>query len=468
MKSLLTALVTSFSLIASGGLARAASVVSPALPNRDHTVSVSGPPRPLAGFFHFPVYMHALMGPPLIVPDGSSIVYLQPQSEGACIGSAELCPSAPEIQMFPPGGDQGRFDKPIWTYTLKPPLEASQLVWWDGAITFGESVNDEGGTPQSLRIVRLSLSGHLLSTVTLPLPQAFAEYENGVTGIAVTPEANGLLVYQDVSTSGGAPTAQVLELLEPDGSVRWERTITGGAVWNGASVIVEENEPGSLVYTLSEASGRTLWRETLAGQLLWGAADGTLLFLPLGAGNSPVVPFAITARSVSTGAALWRRTVRYAWFHGMVASGSGFVMCENEAAAHPAIHNRSTCTRYADQTGEPQRSIVVPNASVGSIVIPLAASPIYLLVQVYKAPFKPPAGEPPSWCDGLVYTCTPAATFTEAFAWSGKGTTTVHSGVPANEPDEDLTYNFGGQTAMTVLTPSSVWVWGHAPTPPGH
>ncbi len=338
-------------------------------------------------------------------------------------------------------------------------MEASQPVWWRGAITFAAFEDESGGSPAPARIVRLSLTGHELSSVTLPLPAALAQVSIGTTYAQVTPEANGLLVYEAVEqTVGGAP-APVLELLEPDGSVRWERSVTPNVLWDRGSVILLEPHTGDFE-ALSEPDGSPLWQVSMAGQGLLGVSDHTIFFLPQHSANF-YGPDYLTARNASTGVVLWHRTLRYAWFQGLEASGNGVVFCNNEAAIHSADHSPPICTRYADLTGALQASIVVPNAPAGSVATPLASSPTYLLVRVDKAPFKPPPSAPRGYrCDGVVGICTPAAIFTEAVPWSGKGPTAIRAGDPGVD---DLTYDLGPHTAVTVTSPSYAWVWGQVP-----
>lgn len=456
------ALLAAFVGVPGTAVTAARASPSPTLPNLDHAVGfpTAKPPMPLPTSFGFPVYLRGVAATPLLLPGGGSVVYLQPQAEGACLRSAEQCPPWPEIQRFAPGGRPlGRFDTPAWTYTLTRPMQASQPVWWDGAITLAEFEDVEGGSPKPARIVRLSLTGHELSSMPLPLPAAFSEVSSGTTYVDVTPESNGLLVYEAVEQTVGGTPAPVMELLEPDATVRWERSVTPNVLWVGGPVILLEPHTGEFE-AVSEPDGRPIWQRRLAGQGFLGVSDDTMFFLPMHSA-SYYGPDYLTARNASTGAVLWRRTLRYAWFQGLEASGNGVVFCNNEAAVRSADHSPSTCTRYADRTGAPQVSITVPNAPAGSVATPLASSPTYVLLRVDKAPLKPPQSAPPdSRCDGIVGVCSAAAVFTEAVPWSGRGTVVVRAGDPGVE---DLTYDLGPHTAVTVTSPSSGWVWGHLP-----
>ena len=464
-------------LLALAGSGRAAATATgsgpAALPNGDNAVGFRSakPPRPLPARYGFPVEDPALpanpdwSSTPLLLPNGSSVMYLQVRQGGMCAGDAEECPPGSEVQRFAAGGSPaGQFDLPMWTYRLPRNMDASQPVWWHGAITFAE-FGDGGDAPPGplppVSLVRLSLTGHVLSSMPLPTPPSFG----AGTSASLYPGPAGLLVYESVTGAAGGPVG-ALELLKPDLTVEWARGAAGTLVWpHGPVAIFLKSAKGRLAtyQAVSVADGHTLWAAALSDGGLVGVAAGTAVFERTPSWQVQT-PLTVTARGARTGRLLWRRSIadvaRVPGSQDAVFAAGSLVLCASPGTVHPRSKAAPTCSRYDDATGKASMSVVVPDAPPGSVVEPIASSPGYLLVQVLKAPLK--VDLPGQTCrNPQGQGCSPSSTFTEAVPWSGRGEVPVRKGAAT----WSTTYDLGPRSAVTVTGASSGWAWGNLPVP---
>jgi hypothetical protein len=473
MKRLALAAAMVLGLAAATSAIGATSVVG-ASPNPDNSVSALAAPTPLP---HGETFERLGGGQPpwtgapvlfnnLATVDVEDAGY--PGEAGPCAsGPAYLCPPESQVQGFEAGGS---FLHPAWKVPLGKdgeglPLTASAPVWNDGSEFV--ATDDENciacQTMVAPVLVRLNVDGKVVSRRTLSLPPAIAALGSGRDDVQLYPTAGGLLLWQAGAPENGQAAASdfVLEKIGLSGNVEWSAP-GGTVVWYQGSVILIQGYHGDFE-ARSAASGKLLWTSGVVTGTTTpdvgvspptrNAPDGVEIFSrsPLRAKDFALTD--VTARNIEDGHILWQRDFRdLAWppdgFPGLVFSGPNLVVCQSIGAVDKESVALPRCGEYNSANGAPVRSLTVPNAKPGSAVQPIAASPTYLLVEVYVRAHA---------CDPLApASCGPSGkAFSEAVSWStGKAVGTLAGGA-----SEQWTYNFAGGGAITVTGATSGWRW---------
>lgn len=437
------------------------------LANPDNSVAAlaNQTPRPLPKHYGFPVENPSneqgtpVWGSaPLMLANGSTVVYV-PAATPPCVGSREVCPPQNEIQEFPPG----YFGGPSWTYTIPNGKDGSQPIWSGGAIAFIETKGQDQAPYSPLPpvvLVRLSPSGHLLSSSTLPMPHAFSKISAGTVLVSPFPASGGILLSEWAIPKGATPPGlPIVEKIDSQGRVDWVRPATTVA-WSRGSIVVLQSTVPSTYEVVSSENGHLLWRmptkPPIAGM---GAVPG---FPVVDAGvvlteQHPLHDVSLTvltARVAATGRILWQRRLHdVAWFASganTVFADANLVACASVAAVDLHSQSLPTCSQYGSRTGSVVRQITVPNAPLHSAVEAIASSRSYLLVEVLKAPWLQNCTRSPMWGG-----CQPSGVFTEAVPWSGKGPSVIAQG----QASQQLTYNLGTGSSITVTGVMIGWRW---------